>query len=96
VSRNRRWWVSWYQTGDDTRPLTWPLPSEVAGYWRTGYGARGDTLCAVVDAPTEEKAKAKIDALWGNGGRTDWRFVEPRDSEWEPSPDRFPRSKANV
>lgn len=90
----QRWWISWYEPVDeseDYRPHNWPLPSTIPAYWCSGWEGSGKaaTLCAIVDAPTPDKAMEEIKAHWKP---REWRFCEPRDEGWWPRPDRFPRN----
>lgn len=88
----KRWWVSWYEPMDasgDYRPQTWPLPPSIPHYWCSGQTFDGDaaTLCAVVDADTEEAAKDEVRKLWKPAG---WRFCNEKAPGWMPASDRFP------
>lgn len=84
-----RFWISWHQPGDDYRPLTYPPNESVLGWWCSGYTGGGElsTLVALVEARSEDAAKAAILHDWPDAG--DWRFCIERDNEWLPS-DRFP------
>ena len=90
--KTKRWWISWYEpVGEDAdyRPLKWPLSKSVVKYWCTGYTGDGcaATLCALIEAPTESKAKAAIKA---QGWKPrEWRFCEEKAADWRPG-DRFP------
>lgn len=95
VKKTVRFWISWYQPTEDYRPVKWPLPPEIPGFWCSGYGADdAATLCAVVDAPTEASAKRIIQAKrnWPETHR--WRFCEGKEPGWMPPPDRFPHGKS--
>ena len=91
-----RFWISWYQAGEDYRPAKWPLPPEIAAYWCTGGSDAASTLCAIVDAPDEAAAKTLIVDCWGGGlvGLMDWdsawRFCNEREPGWKPESSRFP------
>ena len=88
-----RWWVSWYEPSEDYRPVTWPLPPEVAGYWCSGHewgGAQRATLCAVVDSESDVAARRVINAAWAHDGSIDWRFCDEQPADWMPPDDRFP------
>lgn len=74
-----RFWASWYQTTENEPPAV--------ASWITGVtGEHDDTFifCAVIDAPSEEAAKASIK----EAGR--WRFCEEQPADWMPPTDRFP------
>lgn len=88
---NKTFWISWYEPIDesqDSRPLKWPLPATI-DYWVSGW--RGDmsaaTLCAVVDAASEDEAKKLIGEYWKPA---EWRFCNPNELGWRPPADRFP------
>jgi hypothetical protein len=84
----KRWWVSWWEplVKGDYRPFTWPLPPEIPKYWCSGYGDGTASLCAVVDASTEEEVKKLIEQFWKPA---EWRFCNERELGWRPG-DRFP------
>lgn len=71
------WWVSWYQPTDDMRPLTDPPTEGVCGWWSTGMGDSGHTLCAAVFAPNEAEAKFAVKVSWPEAVR--WRFCEEQE-----------------
>lgn len=83
-----RWWVSWYSSG----------PFEYHGpWWITGQeigGAARRTICGAVLAPSADDAKAVIYAAHDEPRPTivDWRFTDPRDADWVPFGERFPRA----
>lgn len=83
-------WMSWYQPGDDVRPVKCPPPEGILGWWHTGNGNEGETLCAMVTAEDEDGAWSLIRSLgaWPDAGRE--RFCE-RATTPNPS-DRFPLS----
>jgi hypothetical protein len=82
------WWLSWYQPGDDPRPLGFPPNENVLGWWVSGYRENDATVCALVKADTEEQAKAKINIDWPEAA--EWRFCDRRDLTEKPLGDRFP------
>jgi hypothetical protein len=93
----KRFWLSWWERADngDSRPLKWPLPKEIQ-YWNSGsrsFGDNGDveehSLCAIVDAPSEEAAWALIAEYWKPGEQ---RFIEMHEPGWVPG-DRFPGAR---
>lgn len=88
---DKRWWLSWYQQTLDPRPLTCPPNKAVLGWWRTGQRASDEawTLCALVLADGEDRAKAAVVSDWPEAA--EWRFCDPHDANWSPG-DRFPAS----
>jgi len=90
----KRWWISWEEPTPkgDYRPLHVPVPDAVKKWWCSGYGGFGAedsyaTLCAVVDAPTEEEARKAIRVEWEP---QEWRFCEECTLDWRPNAGRFP------
>lgn len=87
----KRFWVSWYQPGEDWRPI-YPdghgRPFD-GRYWKSGERCSDDatTVCAVVDAESEDDAKDAIQVFWPEAG--EWRFCEEKAMDWTPG-DRFP------
>ena len=79
-----RFWISWEEPGDDPRPLTVPSPI----WWCTGWGDDYATVCAVVDAKSEDAAREQVESQWQPQS---FRFVTAVDEGWMPPPDRFPR-----
>jgi hypothetical protein len=91
-----RFWLSWHQPTNDSRPLTYPPNQSVLGWWESGlsYEVNDDgdevvmpVLCAIVDAIDEQGAKASVLIDWPEA--EGWRFVVPLRGEWSLS-DRFP------
>lgn len=88
-----RFWLSWLESAEDYRPLTYPPNEAVLGWWMTGTaydkatkeggleGYRGTTICALVSAENEETAKEAIRKDWpGAMSEENTRFcrqVEP-------------------
>lgn len=84
-ARLKRFWISWYQPTEDYRPIKFPIPVE---WWCSGERADGaSTLCAMVDALTEEAAKKEIQKYWHEAG--EWRFCDEKAIDWLPG-SRFP------
>jgi hypothetical protein len=90
-----RFWLSWWELADngDSRPLTWPLPKEVQ-YWNSGSRERDDereehSLCAIVDAPSEDDAWKLVRQFWRP---VEERFIEQHEAGWTPG-DRFPGAR---
>ncbi len=84
-----RYWISWEEpTPDgDHRPMTTPVEPAVLHWWCSGYGEGYSTLCAVVDANTEDLAKVLVKVFWKPQA---WRFVHEKPNDWMPPADRFP------
>jgi hypothetical protein len=84
-----RYWISWYETAEDHRPLTYPPNVSILGWWCSGYRCSDDaaTICALVEAKDSRSAHNAIVKDWP--GDKDWRFTDEVDSGWIPS-DRFP------
>lgn len=86
----QRFWVSWIESEEDFRPLTYPPNEAIIGWWCSGYTEKNEaTLCACVDAENQTAALEAIDRDWP--GKKVWRFLEFRPSDWVPG-DRFPLS----
>ena len=89
ITRPKRYWCSWVCSEDDFRPLTLPPNEKILGWWCSGSGPDGKTLCAVVEGGDETAVADSI--------RTDWpefdgefRFIdETGDARLG---DRFPLS----
>lgn len=64
MSPATRWWVSWYEPGEDYRPAVWPLPRSVLGYWCSGWTDDKAALCAWVEADTAEQTWEILTACW--------------------------------
>lgn len=86
-----RFWLSWYQPTDDYRPLTDPPHPQVLGWWCSGFRCDDEaaTLCACVEAETDEEAKVYVRISWPEA--TEWRFCEEKAGSFVPG-DRFPLS----
>ena len=80
-------WCSWWQAGEDYRPLSYPPNQSVLGWWCSGYDMRGNnSLCAYISADNEEEVFNTIKLDWPE--ISEFRFCELRDN-YIPS-DRFP------
>jgi hypothetical protein len=95
VTTAKLYWLSWNQNADpknglDYRPVAWPPPASVLGFWQTGFA--GDesysTVVALVRTTGEARAKRIIERAW-NPGVGDWRFCHTYDGI-KPPGDRFP------
>jgi hypothetical protein len=81
----KKWWVSWYQDGDDYRPLNFPPNEGVLGWWCSGEAADGSaTLVALLAARDESHAREIVNADWPELGESEWRFADERDSSYRP------------
>lgn len=89
------WWMPWNQMADpkygtDSRPVKWPPPKAVLGFWESGYTADGSysTVVALVSADSEADAKRVISRAW-TPGVGEWRFCRKYSEGGQPG-DRFP------
>ena len=93
----KRYWISWEQLTSDYRPLQDPPQPENIRSWRcSGHSPDGATICAIVDAESEDQAKEFVLNAWDASGTGEeigrWRFAEEKAADWLPG-DRFPISK---
>lgn len=79
------WWLRWYGSDGFDFTLHWP-------WWVSGYAGDSTVLVAAVRATSEEAAKAIVESAHAKG-KIEWSFAEPRDVDWSPFCDRFPRAK---
>lgn len=84
-----RVWLGWEQGGNDHRPITYPPPAPILGWWCSGEGHGYSTLCALVAADTEEQAWKEVrdKKAWPDAGKE--RFAELVGPDHLPG-DRFP------
>ena len=90
--RKKRYWVSWWDSSDDVRPLTYPPNESVLGWWVSGQRGLDDgqkSICAMVSADSEEEAQEAIYKDWPKDSIVEWRFLTAKDDGFELS-DRFP------
>lgn len=86
-----RYWISWWQPGDDPRPLHSPPKTErVLGWWVSGESETHSSICALVQADNEEEAKLAVIVDWPESKDAEWRFLQEKDAKWVPPADRFP------
>lgn len=75
-----RYWCSFFFTGEDYRPLMFPPPAGILGYWSSGIRCSDDatTLCIWVEAESEEKARELIasEGAWPESKDAEWRFFQ--------------------
>ena len=88
-----RFWVSWVDSPEDYRPLTFPPNKAILGWWCSGEDLDGNAnICALVQARHEADARDAILQEWPEAlERGDWRFFERVEDNWIPG-DRFPLS----
>lgn len=87
-----RWWVSWYQPpGRSSDDDIFRGASCVVGVWVSGMrlSDKAPTVCALVDAPTEERLRRRVAAIWPEAMTEEWRFCYQVEADWTPG-DRFP------
>ena len=85
-----RFWISWWQPGDDPRPPNSPPKDQrVLGWWRSGTDGRRSSICALVQADVSDTALATVATDWPESLTAEVRFVEPQRADWTPG-DRFP------
>lgn len=84
-------WISWYETSEDHRPINFPPNESVLGWWCSGYRCHDNaaTLVAHVQSESEEKAQMVVMKDWP--GDKEWRFCNLTDCK--PPGDRFPPSE---
>lgn len=49
-----RFWISWWQPGPDWRPVVWPPPPEILGYWCSGETMEEKprfSVCVLIEMP---------------------------------------------
>ena len=88
-----RYWLSWWQGGDDYRPINYPPNEAILGWWCSGERYRGEesefSMCAAVDAESTHAAWAAIRIDWPDMGEHRFCNVKPANFE---TGDRFPLS----
>jgi hypothetical protein len=81
----KTFWMSWYDFD--------PNITETAAtfrLWITGVSdGDAETMCACVDAETQEQAWKKVEAVFPHA-RTRIRFIVEHEFGWSPDPGRFP------
>ena len=93
----KRFWISWNQMTADKRPLKDPpQPKNICAWWCSGEGDGYFTLCAIVEAESEQRAEEYIQDGWqSNNGKEEvgeFRFNSLVEDGWLPN-DRFPITK---
>jgi hypothetical protein len=87
-----RYWISWWQPGDDPRPLHYPPKNEkVLGWWESGheFGNGRTSICALIRAESPSLAMLAVADDWPESVNAEWRFVEEVPGEWSTGT-RFP------
>jgi hypothetical protein len=81
-------WISWFQPGDDHRPINFPPDKRVLGWWKTGERSydSASTLVSLVLAKTEEEALSILKIDWPEVDEV--RFCEDKNDT--KLSDRFP------
>lgn len=87
----KRFWISWVETSQDYRPLTYPPQEPIRGWWVSGQTDDGVTICAVIDAPSELDAYFAIQKDWPCES-PDFRFADEKEPTFVPDETRFPPS----
>lgn len=91
-----RFWLGWEEHSKDYRPLHDPPNEAILGWWCSGES--GDlktsfhTLCALVEAESEEAAKIAVMEDWPPPEHRlppSWRFCNLVADDYMPGP-RFP------
>jgi hypothetical protein len=77
-----KYWISWYQPGEDCRPLTYPPNASILGWWESGECNGGSTLCALALAESKDAAKEAVQKDWPEA--EDWRFCDLKEPEFLP------------
>jgi hypothetical protein len=98
---NAMFWLSWQQEADpkhglDSRPVKWPPPPEVLGFWESGFAGDGSysTVVALVRAKDMDDAARIVTKAW-SPGVGEWRFGHTYDGT-KPPGDRFPPCEWSV
>lgn len=87
-----RWWCSIVVDGEDGRPLRWPPPDGVLGFWITGHfkdaGGWHTNVCLWVEAPDAAAVRRVVEAGWPDLCGRPWRIESHEQNN--PPGDRFP------
>lgn len=81
------YWVSWtHLPSEGEFELWWP-------WWISGTSGEGESVCAAVQAASEDEAKEAVMAAYDvRPAGLEWRFVEKRPAGWTPYGDRFAKA----
>ena len=71
-----RYWLSWNQPTEDYRPLNDPPTENTLGWWCSGTGNDGASICAMVLGVDEEDAWKTIRIDWPEATEDTIRFTE--------------------
>jgi hypothetical protein len=88
----KNWWVSWWCPRDQLASFELHSPWWISGE-RIADGAQ--SICAAVQAATEDRAKALIGLSYDepkDGDTIEWRFINEQPDDWSPFNDRFQRA----
>lgn len=88
----KRYWISWFQPGEDYRPTIYPPGDKILGYWASGYGVQGTSMCLLGQAENDSDLMEQVHSAWPETVTVVWRFFEEKPENWEPG-DRFPLQK---
>jgi hypothetical protein len=88
MTAKKRYWISWVQTSEDYRPLTYPPNAAVLGWWCSGTNHDGAILCAVVAADSKQEAVSAVLIDWPEINGDFLRFCDEYASDFKPA-DRF-------
>lgn len=90
INKLTRYWVSWEEPGNDSRPIKYPPPPPVKKWWQSGESGEDGSytiICAVIDVRRKGDIALILKGYWKP---QTWRFIEPQESlDWRPG-DRFP------
>ena len=86
-------WTSFFFTGEDERPLTFPPNEFILGWWNTGMRCSDEasTIVIWVKGNDETEAREHIAMDWPESLTSEWRFFEEQPGLVVPG-DRFPLS----
>lgn len=86
---SKLYWCSWNQPTEDHRPIKFPPNEQILGWWCSGNGPEGATLCAWVKAEDEPDVLKTVNKDWPEiTSMEQFRFCEEKE-KYEPC-DRFP------
>jgi hypothetical protein len=76
----KRFWISWYQSTEDYRPLRDPPDGNVLGWWCSGYRENDASICALVSGSNSEDACKAVQVDWPEAA--EHRFVDEVGDNW--------------
>lgn len=86
----KRYWCSWVCSEEDHRPINYPPNEKVLGWWCSGEGPDGETLCATIEGEDEESVAESIRVDWPEFDG-EFRFIDEAGADYVPG-NRFPLS----